>query len=157
MRKSTIQYKMYVKCNLLVCSSKHFCHGKAIMLSLHSVELNMLLSTTYNHGKCCHEEGTKHCLFIVDPYAASNNIKLWSHVMATQQWVALHYYRATKYFVMLSIIRMYIILLVMYQEDLSDFQQIWDFSKTKCQEKFVQWEPSPYIRTDGRTDRQTRG
>lgn len=145
---------MYVQCNLLARSSKHFCHGKAIMLSLHTAELNMLL-TTCNHGKCCREEGTKHFLFIVDPYVASNNIKLWSHVMATQQWVPLHYYRATKYFVMLSIILMYLILLVMYPEYLSDFQRIWDFSKAKCQENSSSESPvHTYGRTEGRTDRQ---
>ena len=95
MRKSTKQYKIYVQCNIPARSRKHFCHGKAIMFSVHAVKLNMLLSTTHNHGKCCHEEGTKHSLFTVDPYVAFNNIKLWSHVVATQQWVHLHYYGAT--------------------------------------------------------------
>ena len=73
--------------------------------------------------------------------------------MTTQQRVPLYYYRATKYFVMLSIICMYLILLVMCPEDLSDFQQIWDFSKRKCQENSSNGSP---VHTYGRADRQTR-
>jgi hypothetical protein len=46
----------------------------------------------------------------------------------------------------------------MYLEDLSDFQQIWDFSKTKCQENSSSESPvHTYGRKDGPTDKKLIG
>jgi len=69
--------------------------------------------------------------------------------MTTQQWVPLYYYRGTQYFVKLSTICMCLILLVTFPEVLSDFQQIWDFSKTKRQENSSNGSPA---HTYGRMD-----